>query len=202
MDAQIAAINAFVTAERMRVAGLFQEVESGKGSDALATRPKLGEALALAKKLKAPIVVAKLDRLSRDVAFISGLMAQRVPFIITEYGADADPFMLHIYAAFAERERRLIGQRTRQALAAAKARGVRMGNPTNLAEAQALGREATKAAADAFAANVMPTIRELQRLGFKTGRALADELNRRGVRSARGGLWHDTTVGATIKRSA
>ena len=80
-------------------------------------------------------MVAKLDRLSRDVEFISGLMAQRVPFIVAELGADADPFMLHIYAALAEKERALISARTKDALAAAKARGVRLGNRTNLPEA-------------------------------------------------------------------
>jgi DNA invertase Pin-like site-specific DNA recombinase len=90
----------------------FVEVETGKGNDALDRRPKLAEAPAKARKAKAPVVVAKLCRLSRDVAFISGLMAQRVPFIVTELGADADPFMLHIYAALAEKERALIADQT------------------------------------------------------------------------------------------
>src|SRR3954463_7244670 len=76
---------------------------------------------------KCPVLVAKLDRLSRDVAFIAGLMAQRVPFIVAELGPDADPFMLHIYAALAEKERRLISARTKAALGAAKARGQRLG---------------------------------------------------------------------------
>ena len=86
------------------------------------------------------MLVAKLDRLSRDVAFISGLMAQRVPFIVAELGADADPFMLHLYAALAEKERRLIAERTRAALAAKKAAGANLGNPRNLEEAGARGR--------------------------------------------------------------
>jgi DNA invertase Pin-like site-specific DNA recombinase len=73
------------------------------------------------------VLVAKLDRLSRDVAFIAGLMSQRVPFIVAELGADADPFMLHIYAALAEKERRLISARTKTALQAAKVRGKRLG---------------------------------------------------------------------------
>src|SRR5450759_5937841 len=88
---------------------------------------------------KCPVIVAKLDRLSRDVAFISGLMAQRVPFIVAELGADADPFMLHIYAALAEKERALIADRTRAALAQKKAQGTILGNRTNLADAQAKG---------------------------------------------------------------
>jgi DNA invertase Pin-like site-specific DNA recombinase len=87
----------------------------------------LHAALDLARKQKAPILVAKLDRLSRDVHYISGLMKHRVPFIVAELGVDTDPFMLHLYAALAEKERALISRRTKDALAAAKARGVRLG---------------------------------------------------------------------------
>jgi DNA invertase Pin-like site-specific DNA recombinase len=89
----------------------------------------------------------KLDRLSRDVAFVSGLMAERVPFIVAELGADADPFMLHLYAALAEKGRRLISERTRTALAARKATGARLGNPRNLDEAGASGAPWSKAEA-------------------------------------------------------
>ena len=101
----------------------------------------LAAALAMARKAKAAVVVAKLDRLSRDVAFISDLMARRVPFIIAELGADADPFMLHLYAALAEKERALISERTVAALAAKRAAGAVLGNRTNLGEAGARGRE-------------------------------------------------------------
>ena len=90
-------------------------------------RPQLGAALDLARKEKAPIVVAKLDRLSRDVHYISGLMKHRVPFIVAELGVDTDPFMLHLFAALAEKERAMISRRTKDALAAAKARGVLLG---------------------------------------------------------------------------
>jgi DNA invertase Pin-like site-specific DNA recombinase len=92
--------------------------------------------------VRCSVVVAKLDRLSRDVAFISGLMAQRVRFIVAELGRDADPFMLHLYAALAEKERRLISERTKGALAAKKAAGARLGNPHNLGHAGSLGRAA------------------------------------------------------------
>ena len=102
---------------------MIVETESGKGADALDRRPQLAAALDAARKAKCPVIVAKLDRLSRDVAFISGLMAQRVPFIVAELGADADPFMLHLYAALAEKERRLISERTKSALAVRKASG-------------------------------------------------------------------------------
>jgi DNA invertase Pin-like site-specific DNA recombinase len=147
-------------------------------------------------------VVAKLDRLSRDVHFISGLMAQKVPFIVAELGADADPFMLHIYAALAEKERALISERTRAALARAKDRGVALGNRTNLAEAAAKGSAATRQQADAFAANLMPLIRQLQASGIRTVRALAAELNARGVRTARGAMWHPTTAQNLLTRGA
>ncbi|OJY72336.1 MAG: resolvase [Rhodospirillales bacterium 70-18] len=194
MEAQREAVARFVAAEGLEVLGEFVEVETGKGCDALDRRPTLREALALARKSKVPVVVAKLDRLSRDVSFIAGLMAQRVPFIVAELGADADPFMLHIYAALAQKERAMIADRTRVALAAKKAQGARLGNPTNLAEAQAMGAAAGKAAADAFAANVLPVVRHLQAAGVTTVRAIAEALNARGVRTARGGEWHGSTV--------
>jgi DNA invertase Pin-like site-specific DNA recombinase len=140
------------------------EAESGKGADALDRRPQLAAALAAGRAWKCPVIVAKLDRLSRDVAFIAGLMAQRVPFIVAELGADADPFMLHLYAALAEKERRLIGERTKSALAARKAQGGRLGNPRNASEAAALGRKVQVADAVAFAANVLPHCRVATRI--------------------------------------
>src|SRR5271169_766563 len=140
IEAQREAIARFAAAEGREVLAEFVEVETRKRSDALDRRPKLAEALAKAKKAKAPVVVAKLCRLSRDVAFISGLMAQRVPFIVTELGADVDPFMLHIYAALAQKERALIADRTRAALTQKLAQGAKLGNRTNLADAQAAGR--------------------------------------------------------------
>jgi DNA invertase Pin-like site-specific DNA recombinase len=117
--------------------------------------------------------VAKLDRLSRDVAFIAGLMAQRVPFIVAELGADADPFMLHLYAALAEKERRLISERTKAALAARKAQGARLGNRRNAPEAAALGRLSLIEDADSFAANVLPIVESLQTNGVSDLRGLA-----------------------------
>jgi DNA invertase Pin-like site-specific DNA recombinase len=111
------------------VAETFTEIETGKGADALDRRPQLAAALKAARQHKAPIVVAKLDRLSRDVHFISGLMAHRTSFIVAELGADTDPFMLHIYAALAEKERRMISERTKAGLQAAKRRGAKLGGP-------------------------------------------------------------------------
>jgi DNA invertase Pin-like site-specific DNA recombinase len=201
IEAQREAIARFAAAEGREVVAEFVEVETGKGSDALDRRPKLAEALAKARKAKAPVVVAKLCRLSRDVAFISGLMAQRVPFIVAELGADADPFMLHIYAALAEKERALIADRTRAALAQKKAHGAVLGNRTNLAEAQAKGVAVNRKTADAFAANVLPVVRQIQASGVTTFRAIADALNNRGVRTARGGAWHDSTVRNLLARA-
>ncbi|WP_419694821.1 recombinase family protein [Mesorhizobium muleiense] len=115
IEAQRAAVARFAEAERMIILQEPTEAETGKGADALDRRPQLTAALALARQLKCPVVVAKLDRLSRDVAFTAGLMVHRLPFIVAEFGADADPFMLHLYAALAEKERRLISERTKAA---------------------------------------------------------------------------------------
>ena len=125
--------------------------------------------------------------LSRDVAFISGLMAQRVPFIVAELGRDADPFMLHLYAALAEKERRLISERTRAALGACKAQGTKLGNWRNPREAAAAVTRVLMREADAFAANVLPIIESLRGAGVSDLRGLAGALNAPGIRTARGG---------------
>ena len=179
----------------------FVEVETGKGSDALERRPQLAAALAAARSARCPVLVGKLDRLSCDVAFIAGLMAQRVPFIVAELGADADPFMLHLYAALAEKERRLIGERTRSALAARKAQGARLGNRSNLKQAAALGREVQVTEADRFAAHVLPIIRTVQAAGATSLVAITEALNNRGIRSARGGKWHVSAVQNILARA-
>lgn len=140
IEAQRAAVERFAEAEGIEILAEHVETETGKGSDALVRRPKLRAALNEARQAKCPVLVAKLDRLSRDVAFISGLMAQRVPFLVAELGADADPFMLHLYAALAEKERRLIAERTRAALAERKHRGTALDNPVNAPEGAAMGR--------------------------------------------------------------
>jgi DNA invertase Pin-like site-specific DNA recombinase len=105
IEAQRAAVARFAEVEQLHLLAEYVEAESGKGADALDPRPELAAALAAARAAKCPVIVSKLDRLSRDVAFISGLMVQRVPFIVAELGPDADPFMLHLYAALAEKER-------------------------------------------------------------------------------------------------
>jgi DNA invertase Pin-like site-specific DNA recombinase len=193
IEAQRAAIQRFAGAEGIEVIGEYVEIETGKGADALDRRPALAAALAQARKAKCPVLVSKLDRLSRDVHFISGLMTHRVPFVVTELGADADPFMLHLYAALAEKERALISARTKAALAVKKAQGVKLGNP-RAAEAAVKAHAANRAAADQFAANVLPVVHEIQASGLTTLRGIAATLNARGIHTARGGQWHSTTV--------
>ena len=201
VEAQRKALGQFAKAEGFKIATEYVEVETGKGSDALNRRPQLAEALARARSHRCPVAVAKLDRLSRDVHFISGLMAHRVPFLVAELGADVDPFMIYIYAALAEKERALISQRTSAALKAAKARGVRLGNP-RIKKAQALGTARVKAEADRFAANILPVIREAQKAGASSLHAIAGVLNARGVRTARGGKWAATQVRDILRRTA
>lgn len=200
IEAQRAALIRFAEAEGMEIIGEFVEIETGKGSDALDRRPQLAAALDAARRAKCPLMVAKLDRLSRDVHFISGLMAHRIPFVVTELGADADSFMLHLYAALAEKERTLISQRTKAALTAAKARGVKLGNP-NLDAAAILARQAIQTKADDAAKAVIPVITQMQASGARTLRQLADALNARGIATPRGGKWHPTSVKNVIDRS-
>ena len=135
------------------------------------------------------------------MAFVAGLMAQRVPFIVAELGRDADPFMLHLYAALAEKERRLISERTKAALAAKKASGASLGNPSNLAEAGSVGRAALVEGADAFAEQLAPIVRAIRAEGATTLRAMADALNRRSIKSARGGRWYPAAVSNLLVRS-
>jgi DNA invertase Pin-like site-specific DNA recombinase len=201
LKAQREAIALFVEAEGLTILAERIEIETGKGSDALDRRPVLRETLAQARKAKASIIVAKLDRLSRDVHFISGLMTHKVPFVVAELGPDVDPFVLHLFAALAEKERALISERTRVALAQKKAQGALLGNRTNLAEAQAMGQRANAVAADAFARNVLPIVRQIQASGVSSRRGIARALEARGIASARGGAWDARTVGNLLLRA-
>ncbi len=199
LEAQRKAVTDFAQREGFEIVAEHVEVETGKGSDALDRRPVLAAALAEARKIKGAVIVAKLDRLSRDVAFVAGLMAQRVPFIVAELGADADPFMLHLFAALAEKERALISARTKAALAAAKERGVKLGNPS-IAEARAKAEESRVAGADEFARSVEPVIRAIQAAGVTSLRGIARELVARKVETRRGGAWTPVQVTDLLKR--
>src|ERR1700724_1243405 len=189
LEAQRQSLRQFAKAEGLELVREFVEVETGKGADAMDRRPQLKAALAAARKQRCHVAVAKLDRLSRDVHFISGLMAHKVPFLVAELGPDVDPFVLHLFAALAEKERALISTRTRQALAAAKVRGVTLGNP-KLHVARVSAVDTVKAEADRYAANILPIIREAQKAGATTLRQIAEALNARGVATARGGQWY------------
>jgi DNA invertase Pin-like site-specific DNA recombinase len=201
IEAQRATIARFAESEGLTIIREFVEAETGKGADALDRRPQLAAALAAARSAKCSVLVSKLDRLSRDVAFVSSLMAQRVPFIVAELGRDADPFMLHLYAALAEKERRLISERTTAALAAKKASGIRLGNPRNIAQAGNLGRIRQTQAADEFMAQLLPIIDAIRKAGATTLEAMSQALNQRGIRSARGGPWRASSVASLLARA-
>jgi DNA invertase Pin-like site-specific DNA recombinase len=190
LQGQQAALARFAEAEGFKLVETFQEAETGKGSDALHRRPQLSAALKAASKLKCPIIVAKLDRLSRDVHFISGLMTKRVPFVVAELGADADPFMLHLYAAFAEKERSMISRRTKEALAAKKAQGVKLGglNAGGIAKRDA-ALERARALAPIF-----------DELDGKSAREIARILNDRKVATPTGASWSAVTVNRVRSR--
>lgn len=193
LEAQRETIVRHCHAAGITLAGEYIEVETGKGSDALDRRPQLKAALAAAKRVRAPIIVAKLDRLSRDVAFIAGLMADRVPFVCCDIPG-ADPFLLHIYAAVAEQERRMISARTTAALAAKKAGGATLGNP-NLAAARAVEMERGRARAAAHTALIRAAIPE----DVTSYREAARVLNAQGITSVRGRPLTARTVAARFK---
>ena len=185
LEAQRASVAAFAKAEGFTIATEYTEIETGKGVDALTKRPQLRAALKQAKRSKASVCVARLDRLSRDVAFISGLMSQRVPFIVAALGRDVDPFVLHIYAALAEQERKMISQRTRAGLQQAKARGVLLGRT-----GAALAAKNAAAAAERDEA-LRPVL--ISMVG-QSSRAIAEQLTEQGVEPPRGGVWSNKTV--------
>jgi DNA invertase Pin-like site-specific DNA recombinase len=188
MDAQRAAVEQFAANNDMRIVQEFVEVETGKGADALDLRPELKAAIDLAARIPGPVVVAKLDRLSRDVHFISGLMLHKIPFIVAELGPNVDPFMLHIYAAVAEKERALISQRTKAALARAKITGTKSGR--KLGQTTEVG-ERRKAEANARAAELAPIFARLKDFSSHTA---AIKLNEMGVATPTGAPWSARTV--------
>jgi len=206
IEAQRAALVRFAETEGFEIVNEYVEVETAKGADALTRRPRLAAALAEARQKRCAVVVAKLDRLSRDVHFISGLMSQKVSFIVAELGADVDPFLLHLYASLAEKERALISERTKAALQRAKARGVKLGGDRgNLASICAQGNKASaelrKAKADRRAADIAPIVRAFQKDGLSL-RKIASELTTQGYHTARGGKWTAMAVKLIVDRAA
>jgi DNA invertase Pin-like site-specific DNA recombinase len=200
IEAQRATVTRFAEAEGLTIIAEYVEAETGKGADALDRRPQLAAALAAAKTAKCCVLVSKLDRLSRDVAFVSGLMAQRVPFIVAELGRDADPFMLHLYAALAEKERRLISERTKAALAVRKATGGKLGNPINIRKAGDMGRATLGASADEHARNLLPVLRVVRNEGSITLAAITCAFNDRRIPTPRGARWHVSSIANLVAR--
>lgn len=193
LEAQRAAIERFCEADgELIITEWFTEVESGKRvSDTLAARPQLAGALNQAALLGGPVVVSKLDRLSRDVHFISGLMVHGVQFIACDLGRQSDPFMLHLFAALAEKERALISERTTAALKALKARGVKLGSPTPASGGHKAQNEAH--ARDALLLPLIPDGLNLQET--------ADWLNAAGMRTAPGLGFTRDSVRRMLKRA-
>jgi DNA invertase Pin-like site-specific DNA recombinase len=191
LDAQRAAVAAFVNG-RGELAAEFTEIESGRKND----RPELHQALDLCRDRRAILVIAKLDRLARNVAFIANLMESGAEFVAVDM-PQANRLTLHILAAVAEHEREMISQRTKAALAAAKARGTRLGNPRpDMPRITA----ASAAAAARFRTGVKATIVTLRGQGMSL-RAIAADLNGRGIRTARGRRWQAATVLGILRES-
>jgi DNA invertase Pin-like site-specific DNA recombinase len=195
LEAQREAVLSFLNGGKWTLVAEFVEVESGKRND----RPQLTAALAACKKQKAKLVIAKLDRLSRNLAFIAALMDSGVEFVAVD-NPHANKLTVHILAAVAQHERELIAQRTRDALQAAKARGTKLGNP-KLAAARESAIEGNRAAAARYAANVLPVIREIQASGITSLRGVARALTARGIATARGGEWSPVQVRDILDRA-
>lgn len=177
----------------------FVEIESGKRDE----RPQLAKALHRAKVTGAKLLIAKLDRLSRNVGFIAALQDSGVKFVCADM-PEANELTVHLFAAIAQHERKTISQRTKVALAAAKRRGQKLGNPNGARALRGLGnREATaaiKANATRFAEDVAPIIADIRADGITSYRGIAKELNARGILTARRGVWYPATVRAVMLR--
>ena len=203
LDAQRQAIKNFVKQRNARVIETFTEIESGKRSD----RPELKKALHLAKVTGSTLVIAKLDRLSRNAAFLLTLRDSGVKFIAVDI-PDATNMTVGILAVIAEAEREAISKRTKEALAAAKARGTKLGNPNGAAPLRRAGKgnvdalKAIQAKTAARTNDLRPVIESLREQGHVTLGALADELNSRGFVTPRGKAWYRSSVRNLLARSA
>ncbi len=196
LEAQLAAINAYAAQNGTEVVAIYQEIESGRVSD----RPQLAKALAHARKAKAALVVAKLDRLARSVSFVSQIMDSGAEFIAVD-NPFATRLTLHILAAVAEHEAAMISARTKAALQAARARGVRLGAPVG-ADTSASARAARSAKARNKAQNLVAIIRDIERSGINSLAGVAKALEARGIKTPSGNMnWQPTQV-ARIKSLA
>ncbi|WFL76585.1 recombinase family protein [Altererythrobacter arenosus] len=201
LEAQRAAVAELCASRGLEIIAEFTEVESGRKAD----RPELSEALRRAKLTGATLVVAKLDRLSRSVAFLSTLQDSGAKFIAADM-PEANELTVHILAAVAQAERKAISTRTREALRAAKARGVRLGNPNGAAPLRRAGKgnaaalKARKAVIDSRARELAGEVAELRAAGASSLREIAAGLNERRIEAPRGGEWHPSGVRRLLNR--
>lgn len=196
LEAQQEAVRRFLNSGAWELVAEYQEVETGKGSDALAKRPQLRAALVASRKHGATLIIAKLDRLARNVHFVSGLMESKVRFVACDM-PEANELTIHIMAAFAEHEAKRISQRTKDALAVAKARGVVLGRAgaSNLRP----NIEARQQGAETFAGRLMPLFDGMKARGLSQ-RAMVEELNGIGIPAPKGGKWGLSQVQRTLSR--
>lgn len=201
IEGQRQSVRSLCESRGWQVIAEYTEVESGK----IATRPELTSALHHAKVTGAVLVVAKLDRLSRSVAFLSALQDSGARFVAADM-PEADETTVHFYAAMAQRERRAIGERTRAALQAAKARGRKLGNPNGAAALRRAAKgngaalSVVKDNADAFAADLAGTVGDIRASGATSLPAIAAELNARHIQTRRGGKWYASSVRNLLAR--
>jgi DNA invertase Pin-like site-specific DNA recombinase len=201
LEAQRAAVEQFCSSGHWKLTAEFVEKETGKDDD----RPKLAAALHQAKVTGATLVVAKLDRLSRNLTFISALQDAKVPFVCCDM-PEANELTVHLFAAIAQHERKMISERTSAALQAKKAAGAKLGNPNGAAAFRRAGKgnkaavEAIKLAADKHAADIKPIIEDIRTHGITALPAIAAELNAREILTARHRRWHTTTVKLLLAR--
>lgn len=201
LEAQRAAVSSFCATKDGRIVAELTEIESGKRND----RPQLAEALQLARLTGSTLVVAKLDRLSRNVAFLATLIDSRVAFVAADM-PEANEITLHIMAVVAQAEVKAISRRVKDALAAAKARGTKLGNPNGAAALRRAGQGnhasilVQQQRADLFAQEMLPILKHVQAQGHTTLQQMADELNARGFKARRGGRWYPETVRSVFFR--
>jgi DNA invertase Pin-like site-specific DNA recombinase len=201
LEAQTRAIENYVAARKAVLVGSFTEIESGKNN----LRPELEKALHLAKVTGSTLLISKLDRLSRNAAFLLTLRDSGVKFVAADM-PDANDLTVGIMALVAQQEREAISLRTKEALASAKARGTKLGNPNGAAALRRAGKgntagvSAIKAGADRHAANLAPVVVALRSEGFNTLGGMAKALNERGMLTPRGGRWHKPSVRNLLNR--
>ncbi len=202
LEAQRMAVTEYLKAAKGKLVAQYTEIETGRRRD----RPQLQAALELCRRSRAVLVIAKLDRLARNVAFVSSLLESRVRFVAVDM-PEADPAFLQMAAVFAEYEARKVSERTKAALAAAKARGALLGwadpaRQQDQREAAHKGAAAIRGRAALFAANTRPVIEAIRRSGITSLSGIAAALNSRGIHTQLGGQWYPTTVRNVLARSA